>query len=167
MSTGEHRRLHTTLLAGLRVFTPTLLCSGTRARRTIISSAADVDGASGGPDGAILGGHAHRLPDFDRPSSVVGAGRGRGPRGRGSGETDGVAGGSDITGFVGGAANLTMCPTGSSTSTTAGDDFECPSDNAELPSQTAWTTRSAAFGKAVVGPPAAALPLCQRRFGAG
>ena len=26
MSTGEHRRLHTTLLAGLRVFTPMLLC---------------------------------------------------------------------------------------------------------------------------------------------
>ena len=78
------------------------------------------------------------------------------------GDIDGVAGGSDITGLVGGAANLTMCPTWLAWK------FDCLAmtlelpfkDNAEFPQPgTAWSgDRSVSLGKSVIEPMLRSLP---------
>ena len=103
-------------------------------------------------------------PDFSPAASSVvpELGEGEALAAAARGETDGVAGGSDITGFVGGAANLTTCPTWlvykhDCLAMTLEMPFK---DNAELPiAETAWDgPRSAAFGKAVVEPLLRSLP---------
>eukprot|EP01047_Picozoa_sp_COSAG01_P037205 COSAG01_NODE_2943_length_6815_cov_56.357802_2_plen_427_part_00 len=103
-------------------------------------------------------------PDFsvDASSRVEELGEGAALEAAARGEIDGQAAGQDITGLVGGVANLTMCPTWLAWR------FDCLAmtlelpfkDNAEFPQpHVSWSgPRSIAFGRSVIEPLLRSLP---------